>query len=572
MKVLFILSKDVYNIPAVKIAEEMLCRGYQINFYGEYLDHIHLRMFEKLKVLIQPISDLNIDSIINYDFVYSARTLEALPYSLLNIRKYIFHFTTTPFDGPNGYGDFTFTQRDMKLYFQDEQYISMEKIKEIKSYPGKAVGNPKYDYTIEKKQINKQILFVDASHFPFGEKGKMEEAQMLLDIAEKLPEYKLVIKPRFFHQDKNVTHRNEIHLYDCLKQLTEDSIPSNIECIEQHVDLGEKVMESEIIITPDMTSTYLDIGVFNKKGLIASGLPNNEDSLICNPGHIKRFCNIAQRSGLCVPYTEILKFLPEGKVFNEQHKIEMGINKKNVSKNIVDIIEQIYKQFIKIDVYPGIEEKTEYDQSIMTIEEVVSVRYIKRLFSLFETIKYRIPELDFFEVEDFIFNLLKNKIQIDQDNYDKYQNTVSIKIRNVILNNKDILMDNELKQSYYLQFLYDAGKFHLEQENDYLAKHMFCYLKGKYEITVMNNAKVAMRYLKRFFDAVRQNKYEKTLADGEYYMESATYWIGVCYFMLEELSLAEKIFEYLEKITNDKHVKAREYLDIISKKKKEKHC
>ncbi len=566
MKVLFILDKDVYNIPAAKIAEEMLKRGYDIDFYASYLDVIHIRMFGTLHVSILPISELSMDELDQYDFIYSAMTLDWMQ-SFWNVQKYVFHFTTAPFDEPIGYGDFTFTQRDMKIRFQDALFQDMEKIKEIKSYPGKVTGNPKYDSTESddgEEKDKKQILFVDAGHFPYTKEGKMEEAKMLLAIAKRFPEYQLVIKPRFLPHDQNVTHRNEVHLYNCLQELSGGRMPSNIECLQRHVDLEEKARKSMIIITPEMTSTYLDIGVYGKRGLVVTDLPNDEGSVVGNAGHRKRMRKIVQRSGVCIPYTDILHYLPEGKQFSNEHLREMGLLNRNASENIVDTIEWIYSHFILHNRYPSADSVAD-DQKALTIEEVISLRYFKSLFSVFEITKCRIEELDFTEAENYIYRLWESKVQMNQDNYPKYRDTAVAMVRNTILGSKDILMENAMKQSYYLQTLYEAGKMQLEKEEDYLAKGMFWCLMGKYEIITNNNAERALYYFQKYFDETAGNLYEKTLADMQYYKESAVYWSGVCCYKMGNLQEAERFFEHLEVMTDNGHKKAKEYLERIRK-------
>lgn len=561
MKVLFILYKDVYNIPAAKVAAEMIKRKYDVAFYGTYLEDIHIRMFHDFQMEIKPVSQLVLSEIERYDFIYTATTLISVPIPM-DIEKYIFTFTTVVVDEPGGFADFTFTQRDLNIYFQND--VSMEKINAFKACPGKFVGNPKYDMRhVDNVSVKKQILFVDASHFPWGKKGKIIEAKMLLQIADHFPEYRLVIKPRFFPEDKNVTHRNQVHLYDCLEELTSGIMPSNIYCIKKHVDLEEVVRESEIIITPDITSSYLEIGAYNKKGIIAADIPSSLESMIHSKNRMERIRKVINRSELCVPYTKVLEYLPEGKKFSERHKKEMGLYKKDIARNIVNIIEQIYNDFIIHDIYPNRNSEIESNEKAITMTEVITYRYIKCLFSAFDDVKCRIEGLNFSEVENYIFALLENKTQINADNYSYYWETVKGMSRDIILNSKEILMEDALKQSYLLQSLYEAGKIQYEREEDYLAKEMFWCLMGKYEIIKGNNAELALSYFKKFFDGILRNEYEKTLADLSYYKESATYWSGVCHFQLGNWFEAKQLFESLEEMTNNNHRKAREYLNKI---------
>lgn len=545
----------------------MIKRGYELFFYAWFTEEIHIRMFHELGVDIHLLEELNEDGIKECDFIYSAAMLDSLP-QLLNVPKYIFTFTTVFMDEPLGFADFTFTQRDMGKYLQRYEY-SMERINEIKSIPGLKVGNPKFDFeedAVNLEQNEKQILFIDAGHFPFGKKGKCAVAEMLLNIAKTFPDYKVIIKPRFLKTDQNVTHKNVVNLYDCLYEVSGEKIPENIICLQNHTDLERLVRNSRTVVTTDMTTSYLDIAAYNKKGIIATEIPS-EESLTHNKGHVKRFLEISHRSGLCVPYKNIVDYLPSGKSFSEVHKREMGIGERQISVHMVDVMEMIYMDFIKRGRYPGLEADFRDEKNTLTMEEVINIRHIKHLYTIMQIEKYRIEELDFSNIENFIYGLLKHRKSFNRNNYAEYCKKIKLEVRNTILNSREILMENAMKQSYYLQAVFDAERIHLEDENQYDAKEMYWFLLGKYEISKRGNAEQAIKLFDKYFDGIGRNDYEKTLADIQYCIESATYWSGVCCFELGMMERARKYFEKCQVLTNNKHRKANEYLNYISERK-----
>lgn len=568
MKVIFILSRDSYNIPAVNVIKEMQKRNYEIDFYGIYMENLHIGMIAELNVLIKPLTYLDINNIKDYDFIYSVEQLDVLPLPL-DIKIYIFTFSISCMNEPAYYADYTFIQRDMNINLQETRYLNDE-INYIKVSPGMKVGNPKYESVKSVRPIisgtNKKILFIDAGHFPFGERGKLEEARMLLDIAKRFPDYILTIKPRFFSYEKNVSHKNDVHIYECLDILTDGNLPSNIQCLKHHVNLEELVQECDIIITTDLTTTYLDIAAYDKPGIIATGLPS-EFSVSHTPNLIKRFVNIEKRSGLCIPYNEVTNYLPKGKKCKSEHKQEMGLEEKNSAFKIVEKIEEIVYTYIKKKRYPGpqlyeLNFSTEIENNI-SLDEVISLRYIKRLYRDVGRFVYQVEELNFSEIIKYINELFYKKERIDAKNFNQYNNLIKEKMHDVILNNREKMMKNMSNQSYYLDLLYTLKKLKFEKEQEYQAKELYWCLKGKEEIISNGNARKALEFFLKYFHEIRTHTFEKTLADTKYYIESATFWTGYCYYNLKSYKEAKEYFLKCQQLTNDNHKKAQEYLDIL---------
>lgn len=562
MKVMVILHKDVYNIPTYHVVKEMLERNYEIDCYALFMGHNHLRMFDDLHLSIQSISEIK--NIEQYDFIYSATGLRGIP-QIFELKKYIFSFSTAFMDDIVNYGDYTFTQRDFSVHLQNYDY-PIDTNNELKSKPGMVVGNPKYDsqYTDsncpDSKEINnKQILFIDAGHFPYGKAGKMEEAKMLIDIANKFPDYQVIIKPRFLHDDKDVTHRNAVHLYDCINEAADSKIPANLHCLYKHVDLEELVKESALIITPDLTTTYLEIARYDKAGLIAADIPS-ETTITHSKERLKRLKSIEQRSGLRVNYKDICNYIPQGKKCNKEHVTEMGLTYRNASVKMVDTMEKIYQEFIAKDVYPSAN-----GESYISFEEVMSFRYLKALFDMYEGYVVKMEFLNFSDIENQLREYFRSGKIITAKAYQKMKTEIADKISQVILEQKDLLVKDKSSRGYYLQELYANNLLETCNAEEFKDDALYYYFFGKNLVNVKKEYKQAVEALQRYFDLIKDNDYEETLADMNYFKESATYWLAFSYYQMGEYEQAKIYFEQCQKLTANGHKKAKEYLELIEK-------
>lgn len=544
MNVLVLLYKDVYNIPTRHIVDVLLNEGNYVEIYAKYMDNIHIRMFDGL--IVKPIDKLTQSCIEKADFIYSAASFAAMP-EFLEVRKYIFTFSTAFMDEIANFSDYTFTQRDYKNAIISDNYI-VERDNYIKTLPGSVIGNPKFDYR-KKTSIevnNQQILFIDAGHFPFGDCGKRQEAKMLLDIAQKHPEKKIVVKPRFLKEDSNVTHRNSGHLYEYIHELSAGQIPNNLVLLNKHLDLEQLVQESCLIITPELTTSYLDIGFYEKRGLIASGF-ESEYTLTHNEAHINRFKKIEQRSGLCVPYQRINECIPDGREFNKNHLYEMGVINQGAAKRAVEIMEDIYKRYLINNLYPSPYE----DNGFINFEQVQSQRYTKKLYETYENVSYRIDELDFSEISKSIESIWKSKMIFTKSEYLKIKKKLDKKVSQIILKSKSMLMGNEFKESYYLKAVNDLGRIEEENIDDYCAKQMFYWCRAMSRVK-QSKFSEAREDFEKFFFLYKKNKYEKSLADLPYSLRNYYLWNGICNYELNNIDLAYKLlFEAKQRMIGD---------------------
>ncbi len=559
MRIGVILSYDVYNIPTSHIVKELIRRGHIVDLYAFRMEEIHLRMFSETGIEIQPFAELTIETISKWDFIYSALTIQNYPRSFWEINKYIFHFTTTPYDEAGGYGDFTFTQRDMGInLIESEPRFERMKLKE--TIPGKVTGNPKYDQRNFESIVEKEkhILFVDSSHTPDSENGKIEEAKMLVSIARKWPDYKLIIKPRYFKSEERITHRNGVFLDECLEKVTHGNIPSNIEILSKHVDLEELSMKCELIITPDLTSTYCNVGAYHKKGLIASGF---EFEYPRWKRHKRLFSEISIRSGLFVYYKNILDFIPNGKRFDEKNLVEMGLDKTNGAKNIVDTMERVFEDFLSKNRFP-IRSDCVKDGYFTTTEQLISIRYAKSLYGTIETALRDVDGCNFFRAEEYVNSVIDSNTILDSTNYDEYRFRVNDLIRQAIIESYQNGNRDYIAQEYYIRAMYENGRFSEIISASFDAVEMFNYFLGRYEIDVNSDYEKALPIFANLIDVISSSTFEKSIIYLQPYLVSSYYWAGVCCYHLHMIE-SKGYFEMCENLTEGNHLKARDYLELI---------
>lgn len=72
--------------------------------------------------------------------------------------------------------------------------------------------------------------------------------------------------------------------------------------------------------------------------------------------------------------------------------------------------------------------------------------------------------------------------------------------------------------------------------------------------------------MQKYFELTEKNDYEKTVADVDYFKESATYWIAFCYYQMNEYDSAKIYFQKCQELTSNNHKKAKEYLEMIDRK------
>lgn len=566
MRILCIAGKDVHNFALVNIIKEIKRRKHEVEVYAVYNDEIHNRMLNG--IVYKDIELLTDELIEEFDLLISSYPITQ-DKRFRDIKKLMVVYSTSYTEEPYTYGDLTILQRDITKSLFGEDY-SVEKINRMMLKAQIAIGNPKYDRLVENNKDGKNILFVDSGHYPFGSKGKREVAKTILKVAEKFPEYTIEIKPRFLPGDINTTHKNYDNVYLHLEEECGGRLPSNLYLHSKHCNLDDCIINAKTVITYFSTS-YIDVAVAGKGLVILDGL-SSEETVSHSAPKIKRFKKLQEQSSCLVPFERACEFLPEGLHCNERHLKDVVYQIDNVENSIVDVCEYLNYKFIKPNNFLGPCNSTidNYRDTFIIDEnghweKVIHDRYKSIFYSDIATKLYRINDkLDFSKGLDYIDNLDKNGILLTRNNFAEFYSEFQKIINKEIVNQKRFLSQSSLLQSYYIKALFELNKLDTVEESEILCKAYYWHLKGK-SLYGKDN-KLCIHYLKKHLEAVKDNLFERTLADEESKILSSMFYIGVSNYDLENYKEAREYFKRCQELTNSKHRKAKEYLARIEQR------
>lgn len=343
MRILVVTAHDAVNLSIENVVKEFLNRGHKVGIYAKRMEHRHIRMFENLNLSIKPVSALNQNEIKKYDCAFCPMDgVDNLTFYDIYIFSYNFIFNNR---WATAGGDFMFVQTENRPIIQWEDCARM------------AVGSPKNDTPVNEAVSDNTILFIDTGHYPFGLEGKTQLANSLLKICKKVPNYKIIVKPRWLPDENNTIHTSKIHLYNIILEICEGDIPDNLELLYEHRDMQELIDKSVTVITPG-SSAYLDAALRGKRILILNGFTSDNSYDIRIDTVWKQQFKDMDDSGCVINFKEIEQYLPYGLKCREEHLNRAVTYRENVSSKIVDVVEYIYSQFLTRKKFPSI---TVYD-------------------------------------------------------------------------------------------------------------------------------------------------------------------------------------------------------------------
>ena len=191
MNILVVSALDAMNLAIENPIKEFISRGHNVEIFAMDMANGTIRMFLNLGVPIHSVGELNEEKIRHFDVAFCCE--DAVRY----LRYYdIYIFSYNPIQATcNGTGaDFMFTiARDRKILWTED----------CASMP---LGDAKNDIPLNPSALQKQFLYIDAGHNPFGIDAKRQVADMLLDICKTYPDYNLVVKPRWLRSQANAPY------------------------------------------------------------------------------------------------------------------------------------------------------------------------------------------------------------------------------------------------------------------------------------------------------------------------------------------------------------------------------
>lgn len=446
MNILVTTWVDAANLAIENIVREMVKRGHHVEIYAFYTDNKSIRMFSDLNIPLHNAKELNKNVIKQFDIAFTAESaMRGLRYSDI----YVFSYNNIPDTWVTDGSDFMFTMvRDRNLRWYED----------CATMP---IGIAKND-SIKHKTEENQILFIDAGHNPFGYEAKMKVVQMLLNICESYPSYKIVVKPRWLLSEmKNQTHREMLHLYKLIEEATDGYLPDNLILLQEHINLQELIDKSCCAITTSL-SCYLDIVLRGKGCIVVDGL-DGEEEYSTRPS-FKNTYQAARDSGCCVNYKDIIKFLPNGIKCRPEHLKKRIPYTENVSSKIVDVIEYIFKNFIKKGKYPPIKnyEYASYEKELYTSPST-EFEYLKRkrlknaILLITRTMEYVSADIDYSTYYSKLDHFYLH-YPLNESGYKMLLQKMNEEKRNIYLKNSIKMMSDAIDQSILLQTYYESGK------------------------------------------------------------------------------------------------------------------
>lgn len=452
MKVLVVTFNDSDNLTIENVLYELEARGHEITIFAPFRDQGSIRMFEKLKAEIRPFDELNRITVKEFDVAFCS-VMMMKRFKLFDIYCFVYspYFDETFMtDG----ADFMFTYKSGCMPRCSYKCAFMP------------VGSPKNDKLITKHIMDsKRILFVDSGHMPFGTEGKTQIANMILEICRSFPDYELCIKPRWLRDNGiHYTHRNTEHLYTIIEKCCDGDIPSNLNMLNEHLDLQDLIDSSVSVITL-YSGAHLDVILRDKGLIVATGWDNEDKWDIRNNIQMKIHHELFSESGCVVHYSNVTKYLPKGIHASEAYKEKMFQCKQGASKIIADVMEYVYHEFLCHGFYPAAKE---YDyetyrtqmkpDSSMTMKSLKQerIRDILQQQAALNSYKLSSP-IDFSEYFEKLDDTYKN-CPLTEAGFEDYAASFSLLWKRILVKNADILKKDAIDQSFLIQALYDMGE------------------------------------------------------------------------------------------------------------------
>ncbi len=450
MNVLVVTAHDAVNLSIENVVREFIRRGHTVSIYAMRTEERHIRMFNDTGIEIIPISALNEAEVRKYDFAFCPMDgMYPLIFFDIYIFTYNFIFSTS---WTSLGGDFMFVQTENRPIRQWEDCARM------------AVGSPKGDSPrLSGDTSEKNILFIDTGHFPFGIKGKQQIASMLISISEKYPDHRIIVKPRWLPNEPNQIHQSRIHLYDVINELCNSELPQNLILLNEHKDMENLIDQSSLVITPG-SSAYLEAAMRGKRLLIVNGFDSDNSYEVRTDTVWKEQFEYFDKSGCLINYNDIFNYLPDGLKCKESHLIETGANASNVSQKMVDVIEYIYFNYLSKGQIPEIKKYNidDYKESMRAGRDVTypllkSKRIKNRVLVMSRQFGFVRADIDYSEWLELL-NTVYIKYPPTLEGLHELYEVMRRKLNEIWLDNAEELMHDDIDQSILLKAMLELGR------------------------------------------------------------------------------------------------------------------
>lgn len=544
MRVLMVAARDSTNFAMSKLAKELKNRGHEVLIYDKNLDNINVRMFQKLGLTVNYYDELTEEIVNGCDIMFAHTTY--IRDKKIKKKLYTFFFNHIFVYGHENASDFVFTQCD-------DPY---------NTFPNKVVmkiGSPKLDHVFQEivpAKESKRILFIETGHFPFGERGRTQVAQLILDMCKKCPDYTITVKPRFMLEDtKNVTRKNTDHIYKYIDKMCDGKIPPNLELLHKHYSLEEFIYQSHSIVCYG-TSSYLEASLSGRGVIYIPDIESMDAVGDRQNKYWKAFNEFIKDTGVLVPYDNVLDYLPDGIPCSEKHLNKAIYSRENVVPKIVDVVEYVWNTFLSKGQYlaNGHYEYNTYVDELRCDKDLTEQKLIEN--NTYDVLTYDIQkamqalgaDLSFEKVYN-VLNEWKETMDFSEREKSALRKKLDEVISNYIVDNHEFLMENKIDQSILIQKYYELGKYdEIEKMNcdSLLAKDAYYYFMGMHYCDWLDSR--GPEYIAKYTSFLKKISFE----ESEIYMPEqlikAFNSVYIYYCRMNDLAQQKMCIEQMEEL------------------------
>lgn len=541
MRILVVSFNDSDNLTIENVLYELEKRGHQITIFAPFRDDNSIRMFKRLNAEIRPTTELTNKVAKNFDVAFCSVMMMQARLKFLDIYCFVYAPYIEEFFMTDG-ADFLFTYRKLSMSRYNFRCGSMP------------VGDPKNDKISNHKiDTQKRILFIDSGHMPFGTAGKIQIADMLLDICRKFPDYELCIKPRWLRGSNiNYTHQNREHIYSIIEERCNGELPNNLNMLNEHLNLQE-LIDSSISVITLYTSALFNVILRDKGLLIASGWDNEDKWDVRNDIDIRDKEDCYYASGCLVDYREVTKYLPEGIHAKKEFSDKIFYYKTDASKRIVDVMEYIYNIYLSKGLFPTPKEyQYESFKDELIPDSSINLEALKyeRIRDIFQQkialFSYKITApIDFSKYYQKLEETYQN-CPLTESGFHEYAAQFNLLQNQILIDNASLMNTDAINQSFLLQAFYETGRvsaiLEMPQENILCTGPYHFYLGQCYRKVQLVDA--AIEHFCIYLNEANTRSYTK--------------------YIQEEDTTIRDVYNYVLKNYNGKNIDPIEFADIYS--------
>lgn len=343
MRILFITNGDSEMFWNVDIIQALIERGHdvdvrvtcdEISFVHDYIER-----GIPYQLLAQPIEDpqqYTMASTAALTYVNKA-LIDAGVFTFIYRGGSVSHNEAAPFLGP----------ADNDLLFLGGRRSQQEWVTAGFSSEIIPIGCPRFDHLANVTTTDKKyFLYLDKSVYPISKIDRLRALNYLCEIAWRYPEYKLIIKPRYIHHERNYTpHYHGEDFYYLLSEI--ENKPPNLSVLDERISLEKLISECSVLISLP-TSAFLPAMLLKKPILVLSGM-NDEvippDLTVLT--NMSDLINYYRDSGCVVTWDKMIEHLPDGLMASEAFvQDEVAYYDGKCTERLIVILEEIGKTIV----------------------------------------------------------------------------------------------------------------------------------------------------------------------------------------------------------------------------------